>query len=453
MDNYRLLIVDDEEKFIKVLKDRLTRKGLYVKAATSGVEALKLLEEEEFDVGLYDIMMDKMDGLELLEKTKKVQPDMEIVMLTGYGTIESAIEAMKNGAYDYLSKPINPTELELVLKRAAEKKRYKSYNESLVENIRLISDKKEIIGESKPMKELKYMIEKVADSNLPVLILGESGTGKDLVANALHYQSLRRDKPFIPVNSGAIPGELLESELFGYVKGAFTGAQANKKGLVEIANGGTLFLDEIGDMDPALQVKLLRFLDTGEFRPVGSTMTKKVDVRVIAATNKNLQEAISKGSFREDLYYRLSVVTIHVPPLRERGEDILLLAEYYLKMHKNNKKELAEETKEFLLNYDFPGNVRELINFIDRGVLLAKEDKIYPRDLLPNLSDESPEKKGISLEDVEKEHILEILNYTNWNKQKAAKLLGIGLRTLYRKIEKYNLRPEESYDVKMTKNN
>lgn len=453
MDSYRLLIVDDEEMFVKVLRDRLTRKGLYVKAATSGTEALKLIEEEEFDVGLYDIMMDKMNGIELLGETKKIQPNMEIVMLTGYGTIESAIEAMKKGAYDYLSKPINPTELELVLKRAAEKKKYKLKNENLVENIKLISGKKEIIGESKVMKELKYMIEKVADSNLPVLILGESGTGKDLVANALHYRSSRKDNPFIPINSGAIPGELLESELFGYVKGAFTGAQVNKKGLVEIASGGTLFLDEIGDMDPALQVKLLRFLDTGEFRPVGSTMTKKVDVRVIAATNKNLQEAISKGSFREDLYYRLSVVTIHVPPLRERGEDILLLAEYYLKMHKNNKKELAEETKEFLLNYDFPGNVRELINFIDRGVLLAKEDKIYPRDLLPNLSDESPEKKGISLEDVEKEHILEILNYTNWNKQKAAKLLGIGLRTLYRKIEKYNLRPEESYDVKMTKNN
>lgn len=442
MDNYRLLIVDDEEKFIKVLKDRLTRKGLYVKAATSGVEALKLLEEEEFDVGLYDIMMDKMDGLELLEKTKKVQPDMEIVMLTGYGTIESAIEAMKNGAYDYLSKPINPTELELVLKRAAEKKRYKSYNESLVENIRLISDKKEIIGESKPMKELKYMIEKVADSHLPVLILGESGTGKDLVANALHYQSLRRDKPFIPINSGAIPGELLESELFGYVKGAFTGAQANKKGLVEIANGGTLFLDEIGDMDPALQVKLLRFLDTGEFRPVGSTMTKKANVRVVTATNKDLEEAILNGSFREDLYYRLSVVTIHVPPLRERGEDVLLLAEYFLKKNKDNNKELAEETKKFLLSYDFPGNVRELANFIDRAVLLSKGDKIYPRDLLPNLNDEHRTRKHISLEDVERDHILEILNYTNWNKPMAAKLLDIGLRTLYRKIEKYNLRPE-----------
>lgn len=442
MDNFKLLIVDDEEKFIEVLKDRLTRKGLNVKAVTSGIEAIKLIEEEEFDVALFDIMMDKMDGLELLDKTKKIQPNIEVVMITGYGTIESAIEAMRMGAYDYLSKPVNPIELELVLKRAAEKKRLQGYNESLVENIKLISDKKEIIGESQVMLNLKYMIEKVADSHLPVLILGESGTGKDLVANALHYKSCRRDKPFIPINAGAIPGELLESELFGHVKGAFTGAHANKKGLVEIANGGTLFLDEIGDMDPALQVKLLRFLDTGEFRPVGGTMTKKTTVRVVTATNKNLEEAICNGKFREDLFYRLSVVTIPVPPLRERGNDILILANYFLDKNSNNKKELREETKKFLLDYDFPGNVRELANFIDRGVLLSKGNEIYPRDLLPNLNNnENRQQKYISLDDVEKEHIIDILRLTDWNKPEAAKMLKIGLRTLYRKIEKYKLEP------------
>lgn len=442
MDNFKLLIVDDEEKFIEVLKDRLTRKGLNVKAVTSGIEAIKLIEEEEFDVALFDIMMDKMDGLELLDKTKKIQPNIEVVMITGYGTIESAIEAMRMGAYDYLSKPVNPIELELVLKRAAEKKRLQGYNESLVENIKLISDKKEIIGESQVMLNLKYMIEKVADSHLPVLILGESGTGKDLVANALHYKSCRRDKPFIPINAGAIPGELLESELFGHVKGAFTGAHANKKGLVEIANGGTLFLDEIGDMDPALQVKLLRFLDTGEFRPVGGTMTKKTTVRVVTATNKNLEEAICNGKFREDLFYRLSVVTIPVPPLRERGNDILILANYFLDKNSNNKKELREETKKFLLDYDFPGNVRELANFIDRGVLLSKGNEIYPRDLLPNLNNnENRQQKYISLDDVEKEHIMDILKITDWNKPEAAKMLKIGLRTLYRKIEKYKLEP------------
>ncbi|MBU5313003.1 sigma-54 dependent transcriptional regulator [Tissierella carlieri] len=440
MESFRLLIVDDEEKFIEVLKDRLTRKGLHVKAVTSGIEAIKLVEELEFDVALFDVMMDKIDGLELLEKAKKIQPDMEVIMLTGYGTIESAIEAMRSGAYDYLSKPVNPIELELVLKRAAEKKRLKGYNDNLVENIKLINDKKEIVGESQVMLNLKYMIDKVADSHLPVLILGESGTGKDLVANALHYKSCRGDNPFIPINAGAIPGELLESELFGHVKGAFTGAHTNKKGLVEIANQGTLFLDEIGDMDPALQVKLLRFLDTGEFRPVGSTMTKKTTVRVITATNKNLEKAIYNGSFREDLFYRLSVVTIPVPPLRERGDDVLLLANYFLNKNPSNKKELAEETKMFLIEHDFPGNVRELANFIDRAVLLSKGNKIYPWDLIPSLNNnENQYKKYISLDDVEKEHIIDILRLTNWDKPEAAKMLKIGLRTLYRKIEKYKI--------------
>ncbi|MDU5081789.1 sigma-54-dependent transcriptional regulator [Tissierella carlieri] len=440
MESFRLLIVDDEEKFIEVLKDRLTRKGLHVEAVTSGIEAIKLVEELEFDVALFDVMMDKIDGLELLEKAKKIQPDMEVIMLTGYGTIESAIEAMRSGAYDYLSKPVNPIELELVLKRAAEKKRLKGYNDNLVENIKLINDKKEIIGESQVMLNLKYMIDKVADSHLPVLILGESGTGKDLVANALHYKSCRGDNPFIPINAGAIPGELLESELFGHVKGAFTGAHTNKKGLVEIANQGTLFLDEIGDMDPALQVKLLRFLDTGEFRPVGSTMTKKTTVRIITATNKNLEKAIYNGSFREDLFYRLSVVTIPVPPLRERGDDVLLLANYFLNKNPNNKKELAEETKMFLIEHDFPGNVRELANFIDRAVLLSKGNKIYPWDLIPSLNNtENQYKKYISLDDVEKEHIIDILRLTNWDKPEAAKMLKIGLRTLYRKIEKYKI--------------
>ncbi|CAK7040326.1 sigma-54-dependent Fis family transcriptional regulator [Tissierella sp. P1] len=440
MESFRLLIVDDEEKFIEVLKDRLTRKGLHVEAATSGIEAIKLVEELEFDVALFDVMMDKIDGLELLEKAKKIQPDMEVIMLTGYGTIESAIEAMRSGAYDYLSKPVNPIELELVLKRAAEKKRLKGYNDNLVENIKLINDKKEIVGESQVMLNLKYMIDKVADSHLPVLILGESGTGKDLVANALHYKSCRGDNPFIPINAGAIPGELLESELFGHVKGAFTGAHTNKKGLVEIANQGTLFLDEIGDMDPALQVKLLRFLDTGEFRPVGSTMTKKTTVRIITATNKNLEKAIYNGSFREDLFYRLSVVTIPVPPLRERGDDVLLLANYFLNKNPNNKKELAEETKMFLIEHDFPGNVRELANFIDRAVLLSKGNKIYPWDLIPSLNNtENQYKKYISLDDVEKEHIIDILRLTNWDKPEAAKMLKIGLRTLYRKIEKYKI--------------
>lgn len=441
MESFKLLIVDDEEKFIEVLKDRLTRKGLDVKAVTSGIEALNLVEKEEFDVALFDIMMDKMDGIELCKKVKEIQPDIEVIMITGYGTMESAIEAMRNGAYDYLSKPVNPIELELVLNRAAEKRRLQGCNENLIENIKLITDNKEIIGESQVMKNLKYMINKVADSNLPVLILGESGTGKDLVANALHYKSSRKDKPFIPVNAGAIPDELLESELFGHVRGAFTGAHTNKKGLVEIANKGTLFLDEIGDMNPSLQVKLLRFLDTGEFRPVGGNITKKTKVRVITATNKNIEEAIVNGNFREDLYYRLSVITIPVPALREREDDVLLLANHFLNTNVNNKKILSKEAEVFLSNYDFPGNVRELVNFIDRGVLLSKGDKIYPNDLFPclRIRDEG-NKDSLSLDEVEERHIRTILNQSNWDKPEAAKTLKIGLRTLYRKIEKYRLK-------------
>lgn len=440
MEAFRLLIVDDEEKFIGLLRDRLTRKGLYVKAVTSGIEALDLIEKEEFDVALFDIMMDKMDGLELLTKAKKLQPDLEVIMLTGYGTIETAIRAMKNGAYDYLSKPVNPTELEIVLMRAAEKRRLQGCNQNLAESIKMIHDKKEIIGESQSIKNLKYIINKVADSTLPVLILGESGTGKDLVANELHYRSLRHDKPFVPINAGAIPGELLESELFGHVKGAFTGAHMNKKGLVEIANQGTLFLDEIGDMNLELQKKLLRFLDTGEFRPVGSTMIKKASVRIVTATNKNLENAIHAGSFREDLFYRLSVVTIYTPPLRERGDDILLLANHFLNKSSDNEKVLSEEAKRFLIAYDFPGNVRELTNFIDRGILLSRGREIQLKDMTLGINSSKHQiKESVSLDDMEREHILEILELTDWNKPEAAKILKIGLRTLYRKIERYQI--------------
>lgn len=439
MEKFRLLIVDDEEKFIHILKDRLSRKGIYVQAVTCGLKAIELMQNEEFDVGLFDIMMDKINGLELLDEAKKLQKDMEIIMLTGYGTVDTAIRAIKNGAYDYLSKPINPVELELVLKRAAEKKLLKEGNDNLIENIKLINNKREMIGQSPPMANLKYIISKVSESELPILILGESGTGKDLIANEIHYSSSRKDKPFIPINAGAIPSELLESELFGHVKGAFTGAHTNKKGLVEIANQGTLFLDEIGDMDLNLQKKLLRFLDTGEFRPVGSTMNKKTSVRVITATNRNLEKAIEDGEFREDLFYRLSVITIPVPPLRDREDDILLLADYFLQKNSNTKI-LTEDAKVFLKNYSFPGNIRELINFIDRGILLSKGDKINEWDLFPQINNNKISNQEItSLDDIEKKHIIEILKKANWNKPEAAKILKIGLRTLYRKIEKYNI--------------
>ncbi len=440
MDSYKLIAVDDEVKFIEILTNRLTRKGVNIRAFTSSLEALDVLAEEEFDVALFDIMMDNMDGLELLEKCKKIQPDLEVVMLTGHGTIETAIEAMKKGAYDYLTKPVNPTKLEFVLQRAVERKCLKDENFNLSENIKRCNKFSDIVGESEVMEELKYIINKVADSTLPALILGESGTGKDLVANALHYSSKRSNQPFIPINAGAIPSELLESELFGHVKGSFTGAHLDKKGLVELANGGTLFLDEIGDMDCMLQVKLLRFLDTGEYRPVGGTITKKTNVRIITATNKDLEECIRQGSFREDLYYRLSVITIHVPPLRDRGNDIILLAEHFLKQSKATKKVLSKETKGFLLAYDFPGNVRELANFIERGALLSRNEIIEPKDMFDNIiSNKNTLNTMLSLEEIEKVHIQHVLKVCDWNKPEAANILNIGLRTLYRKIEEYNL--------------
>jgi len=414
MRPFRVLLVDDEEKFITLLQQRLTRKGYSVEVSNCSLKALSIIEETEFDVALFDIMMSGMDGLELLEKAKKIQPNLEIIMLTGYATVDTAIEAMKKGAYDYLTKPIKPIELELILQKAIDRKNLQEYSNNLIETIQRTNRKREIIGNSDVMINLKYMIDRVSDSPLPVLILGESGTGKELVANALHYSSCRAHHPFVPINASAIPNQLLESELFGHVKGAFTGAQVNKKGLVELANEGTLFLDEIGDMEASLQVKLLRFLDTGEFRPVGGTVTKKTNVRVVAATNINLEQAIEEGRFREDLYYRLSVVTLSVPPLRERGRDALLLAEHFLRQS-NTKKKLSKETEIFLLNYNFPGNVRELANLIERGILLSKGKEVMPQDFFAGEICGKNNVKSLALEDIEKEPYIGKLRNMNYD--------------------------------------
>lgn len=438
MEQYRILIVDDEEKFTEILGQRLSRKNYLVETANSGSLALKIIESKEFDAAIFDIKMNGMDGLELLVKAKKVQPNIEVIMLTGYADVDTAIKAMKNGAYDYLIKPIKPVELELILDKALEKKKLKESNQNLIETIQRTSGRPNIVGVSEPIVNLKQVIEKVADSSLPVLILGESGTGKELVASALHYNSCRAHHPFIPINASAIPNQLLESELFGYVKGAFTGAGVDKKGLLELANEGTVFLDEIGDMDTSLQVKLLRFLDTGEIRPIGGTIAKRINVRVVTATNIDMQQAIEDGSFREDFYYRLSVIRIEMPPLRDRGRDKLYLAEHFLRQSNLNKR-LSKEAEEFLLNYRFPGNVRELANLIERGILFSKGDEIMPADFFSGELSTKKDEKSLSLEDMEKEHIEQVLVKTGWNKTEAAKILKIGLRTLYRKISEYNI--------------
>lgn len=447
MGNIKLLVVDDEQDLLELLVRRLKRKGFDVDSAETAEDALELVKKNDYDVGVYDIRLPKMDGIELLKETKKVQPETEVLILTGHGTIDTAIEAMKIGAFDYITKPYNLSELELTIGKAAENKVLKEKNDSMR---KIIAQHNEftIIGNSANFQEVLEMTRRIADSDVPVLIEGESGTGKELFAKALHYWSLRADEPFVPVNSGALPEQLLESELFGHARGAFTGASQEKKGLVEAAKGGTLFLDEIGEMPLALQVKLLRFLETGEFRRVGDVRERHVTVRVVAATNRDMEKEVAEGRFREDLYYRLNVVKLRIPPLRDRKEDLPALIDYFICRTKSPSKRLSPEAVAALEQYDFPGNVRELGHLIERGILLSKGETIEAEDLLlpqskgpagspPPIAEPS---KLCSLEELERAHIENALRQMNWNKTKAAEALGISVRNLYRKIEQYGLK-------------
>lgn len=444
MSATRLLVVDDEQDLLELLVRRLKRKGFDVDSAGTAEDALELVKTNEYDIGVYDIRLPGMDGIELLKETKKIEPDIEVLILTGHGTIDTAIEAMKVGAFDYITKPYNLSELELTIGKAAENKALKEKNDSMK---KIIAQHNEfhIIGDSVNFKEVLEMTRRIADSDVPVLIEGESGTGKELFAKALHYWSCRADEPFVPVNSGALPEHLLESELFGHARGAFTGASQEKKGLVEAAKGGTLFLDELGEMPLALQVKLLRFLETGEFRRVGDVRERHVTVRVVAATNRDMEKEVAEGRFREDLYYRLNVVKLTIPPLRERKGDLPALIEHFVGRTKDPSKRLSGEALAALGGYDFPGNVRELSHLIERGVLLSKGSLIEADDLL------LPKQVAVtaasvdatrlcSLEEVEKVHIENALKQMNWNKTKAADVLGISVRNLYRKIDQYGLK-------------
>lgn len=442
MSEIKVLVVDDEVDLLELLVQRLIRKGFEAKGATSAEEALVLLKEELFDVGIFDIRMEAMDGLELLAQSRKLQPDIEVIMLTGHGTIDTAIEAMKLGAYDYLTKPYKLSELEKILVKAVEKKSLKEENEKMKRLITKDEQGVEIIGVSLPIKAVIELTKQVANSDIPILIQGETGTGKELFAKALHEWSERKTAPFVAINSGALPEQLLESELFGHVKGAFTGAQQEKKGLVEVANGGTLFLDELGDMPQSLQIKLLRFLESGEFRRVGDVKLRKVTVRVVAATNRDMEVEVKEERFREDLYYRLHVIKLVVPPLRDRKEDLLVLINYFLKQKKQwQEKELSKEAFVCLEKYDFPGNVRELFHILERGFLLSKGKVVRSSDLmLPNLIvKQTSEVATKTLAEIEKEHIKATLEKTGWNKTAAAEVLGISVRNIYRKIEQYQL--------------
>lgn len=445
MNEIKVLAVDDEPDLLDLLVKRLNRKGFKAIGVSSAEEAIPLLKRDVFDVAIYDIRMEEMDGLELLTETKQIQPEIEVIMLTGHGTIDTAIDAMKRGAYDYLTKPYQLKELEAIILKAAEKKTLIEQNQGMKQLIQQQDHQFTIVGESEQLKRVIELTRRVADSDIPIAIEGESGTGKELFAKALHYWSERREQPFVAINSGAIPEQLLESELFGHVKGAFTGAQQEKKGLVEVAQDGTLFLDELGEMPLSVQVKLLRFLETGEFRRVGDVRVRKVKVRVVTATNRNMEEEVKNERFREDLYYRLHVVKLEVPPLRKRLEDIPLLVNYYSKQKKQwHGKRLSEQALYALMNYDFPGNVRELVHILERGFLLSKGSVVEVEDLLlPNVmvNHEQPEELT-TLEDVERAHILSVLNSVDWNKTDAANVLGISVRNIYRKIEQYELKRE-----------
>lgn len=453
MRSYALLIADDEESFRLLLQQRLSRKGYLVTSVASGTAALAALAEEEFDAAIFDLKMPGIDGIGALKRAREMQPGLPVLILTGHGSIETAVEAIRVGAYDYLTKPCNLAELEAILQKALERRALELENQSLREVLRRQVAGVEIVGQSRALERLMELTQRVAQGEMPVLIEGESGAGKELVARSVHALSPRAGGPFIPVNAGALPANLLESELFGHARGAYTGAVAAKPGLVELAEGGTLFLDEIGEVPLELQAKLLRFLESREMRRVGETKLRRVDVRVVVATNRHLADEVREGRFREDLYYRLNVVALLVPPLRERREDIPLLVEHFL-AQTGSHKEMTPEAMAALMQHPFPGNVRELFNLVQRGAILSPDRFIAPEDLgLTPVAEVKPltvaapapqEGPFPTLEEMERGHIEQALWRTGWNRALAAQVLGISVRNLYRKIDTLDLHPPES---------
>ena len=454
----RILIIDDEESFRHMLSVILKREGYEVDAAPDGQEGLQKMTLNTYDQVLCDIRMPRMDGLEFLREVQKAGMDATLIMMSAYGTVDTAIEAMKSGAYDYISKPFKPDEIILTLKKAEERERLRRENERLRREVRSQYSFENIVSKNEKMQKLFDVIRKVAPYKSTILIIGESGTGKELVARALHYQSDRSQRAFIPVNCGAIPENLLESELFGHVKGAFTDAIRTKKGLFEEADGGTLFLDEIGELPLQLQVKLLRVLQEGEIRRVGEAKPIQVDVRIVAATVKDLIREVKEGRFREDLFYRLNVFPIHLPPLRERREDIPLLASHFVKKYNQALgKAVASinpKAVETLLNYRWFGNVRELENTIERAIVLADGSEIDKENLPAEIQEFE---EGVPSPPVEEEEcsikkasksleinlIQKALKRTRGNHTHAAKLLEISHRALLYKIKEYGIREKD----------
>jgi DNA-binding NtrC family response regulator len=442
----RLLLVDDDETLRDMLAKRFRREGLAVTTAESGEEALAKLGQAVFDVALFDLHLPGMTGLDLLPKFKEALPEAEVLMLTAHGSIETAIEAMRRGAYDYLTKPFQFNDLEVHVQKAYEKVQLARRQRQWVEQLRYESPRYRLIGSTPAMQRVVALIEKVAATDSTVLVRGASGTGKELVARAIHFNSGRRDRPLVTINCAALQETLLESELFGHEKGAFTGAVASKSGLFEVAEGGTLFIDEVAEMAPSLQAKLLRVLEDGHYRRVGGTQEVQANVRIVAATNKPLEEEQKAGRFREDLYYRLNVVTIPLPPLRERRQDIAELLQHFLTTRCVGPvlSTIAPEALEALKRYDWPGNVRELANVLERAQILAENHLITLDDLPDSILTAAPSAAAPMgdpryLDTVERNHVEKVLKEEKGNKVQAAKVLGISRRALYRLIEKYGL--------------
>ncbi|MBH0187375.1 MAG: sigma-54-dependent Fis family transcriptional regulator [Nitrospira sp.] len=454
-----ILVVDDEQSLREVLSIMLKRTGYAVTSAADGEEAIELLNKDIFDLVITDLRMPKIDGMEVLKAAKSASPETVVLLITAFASADSAVEAMKQGAYDYLTKPFQVDEVQLIIRNALEKRRLTTENILLKREMASQSSFSQLVGQSDAMQKVFDVVRKVADSKSNVLICGESGTGKELVARAIHYNSSRNALPFVAVNCSAVPETLLESELFGHMKGSFTGAISNKAGLFEVANGGTVFLDEIGDTTPTIQVKLLRVIQEREFRRVGGTQDVKVDVRIVAATNKDLEKAVADGSFRKDLYYRLDVIPIRLPPLRMRSGDIPLLVNHFLERFSRESGKplpvLSSEAMCVLLGHEWRGNVRELENLIERVVAfsvggtvtdtevqgwLHRSVSVQPQQGVPlELTDDGVDLEGL-VNGIEKDLLLKALERSKWVKKKAARLLRLNTRSFRYRLEKYAIK-------------
>jgi two-component system response regulator HydG len=448
-----ILVVDDEPSHRQMIEAVLSAEGYEVQQADDGRSAIAAIEKKFSDLVIMDVRMKQVGGIEALKEIKKISPGIPIIIMTAYASVGTAVDALKSGAYDYLTKPLDIEELKILVAKALRYRELEQENIHLKEILNDRFDFSNIIGRSPSMSKLFETMALVTPSEATVLIVGESGTGKELIVNAIHQNSPRGEKPLIKVNCAALPETLLESELFGHEKGAFTGAIARKQGRFQLSHKSSIFLDEIAEMAPATQAKILRVLQEREFEPLGSTQTIKIDTRIIAATNRNLEEEIQEGRFREDLYYRLNVVTVEVPPLRQRREDIPLLADFFLKQYAEKNRRLIKgftpRATDLLMRYDWPGNVRELENIIERSVIMVRGETITPLEFPNDLQELDEELKatqinlrpGRSLKEVEKDMILRTLEETGGNRTHAAKILGISRRTLQLKLKEYGINP------------